>query len=330
MAYKSLAAVIISSRETTSQLLACLHATLEALYYCTPKSITIDIIVNGNTDLAEAMRVQLETTRFSAHGAHCRVRLWSIPFGDKAHALNIYWHEIYSDVDIVYFVDGYACMALDSAKHLASGLQGNPDALAAAAVPSEGRSAPELRREMVAKGGLHGNLFAVRGQVVRQFRSLGFRLPLGLYRTDATVGSALSFGLDPAQYGWSPMQFIQVVETATWTLAGVGGLSWDLRQHWRRRLRQARGALENWAVRYRFHLQRQPIACLPSSVQELVQSWAEDDSAGLNERLRGNWLRLMAWRNLRSEKPLKPALQSLTPILLLTCDSPKENCLRQL
>ena len=106
-----------------------------------------------------------------------------------------------------------------------------------------------------------------------ELRKLGFRLPLGLYRTDALFGAAISFGLDPTRHDWNPARIV-VVPEATWLVRPSS--PWkvkDLKSHWRKLVRQARGRFENSAVREHMAVRRKAPQELPEIARDLILSW---------------------------------------------------------
>lgn len=265
------AVAIIASREDGTTLAATIESVLDA---CDAHETTIDLLVNGNPGLVREIAQQLARGHI-ARGRTGRVRLWSIDFGDKANAWNQYVHQVWPGSRLVFFVDGYCRVEQPAFEALASGLERQPDCLAATGIPSTGRSAGRLRRQMQSEGGIHGNLHALRGEVLAKMRSLGFRLPVGLYRTDALVGAALSFNLDPGRFEWDPRRIL-LVGDARWSLRH---LSWwrpsDLKAHAKRRLRQEQGRLENLAVRRQFAELRRPLGNLAPTVRLLVEDWLQ-------------------------------------------------------
>jgi hypothetical protein len=204
------------------------------------------------------------------------VRVWFIPLGDKAHTWNEYIHRIWELGDVAYFIDGYARVRPDALMLIDEGLRSVPNALAATGVPTSGRSADALRRQMLKEGGIHGNLHAIRGSVLATLKQRGFRMPLGLYRTDSLIGAVLMFRLDPAQHEWDP-NCMFVHPSATWHASPT---TWwtpkDMMGQYRRRLRQAQGVLENLAVREHLAVNKFSPEALPPTISELVNGWIAD------------------------------------------------------
>lgn len=297
---------IFASREECTTL----QRTIDSVRAATGPRDIVDVLVNGNSGLVESLCRRLPLGDVDA----VRVRVWWIALGDKAHAWNQYMHDLRTDGDATFFLDGYVSVRPDAFRLLAAAAAASPGALAATGVPTSGRSASRMRRDMLRDGGLHGNLFMLTSRAMQSIRRTGIRLPLGLYRTDSTIGAALAFGLDPARNQWDPKRFIVVQPKATWTTEP---------KHWwsytqciaqlKRIRRQAQGALENAAVQQLFAGQRRLPHELPATVEDLLLDWAEfcpDDVRRLTSRspLRRAALGALQTRRHRSDASQPPAL----------------------
>ena len=259
---------VFSARETAHVLLACVRAVLVA---CAGRSAVIDILVNGNKKLAEEL-ARGGLAKLDAP-PDCHLRLWYLEMADKSNAWNEYIERIWPGSATAYFVDGYVRVQQDALGLMHQALTRSEFALAASGVPTMGRSSRRLQREMVGEGGIHGNLYALRGSAVERLRSSGFRLPLGLYRTDPLLGAVLAFNLDPASNDWN-LSRICVVPNASWE---YDGLDWwrpsHLRTHLKRMIRQGQGSLENAAIRRYLATERKRPEGIPRTVRELVLPW---------------------------------------------------------
>ena len=261
---------IFTARET----LATLAETVAAVELaCVGASGTIDVIVNGNRGLAAAIAESRAANSGRARPSGARLRVWFIAEGDKAHAWNQYIESIAPESDVVFFVDGYARVTPDSLHLLEDAFVDNPEAWAASAVPTVGRSAKRLRGRMQTEGGIHGSLYALRGSVVELLRSSGVRLPIGIYRNDSLLGAIMCFSADPGSHRWNAKR-IAVVRGATWTHEALRWTRWaSVVTQWKRLRRQAQGVLENAAVRQHLALDRLPPESLPGTAAELIARW---------------------------------------------------------
>lgn len=259
--------VIIAARESLAVLGVCIGAAMAA---CAGHRAVIDVLVNGNQGLAEEAGPLVAAL---APPDGTEVRLWFIAVGDKAHAWNTYVYDICQADGSVFFLDGYAIARPDAFRLLDSALAEAPDAMAATGVPSSGRSAAALRSHLLAQGGIHGNMHAISSAGIRALRDSGFRLPLGLYRTDGMLGAVLMFRCNPAAFRWDT-RMILVHPGATWDVQQ--GPFWRLASAlaaYRRKIRQAQGELENCAMREHLAQQRQAPGTLPATAAELVARW---------------------------------------------------------
>jgi hypothetical protein len=287
---------ILSSRESPHTLAVAIRAAVQA---ASDSNSLIDVLVNGNESLASLTSDWLNNMRNPGWPG---VRLWYISAGDKANAWNEYVYAVWPGSVIAFFVDGYVSVAPDAFRLLAGGLGGDSHALAAAAVPTEGRTAKALRTMMVRDGGMHGNLYAVKGDTLAVLRERGFRLPLGIYRSDATLGAALAFGLDPSVNRWDARRVL-VHPRATWKVFRERrGPLRVVQGTWARIMRQAQGVLENAAVRDHFSIRRCRPESLPRTCHELVQSWINSDPDGARRIFHANYLARLAWRRLRTPR----------------------------
>ena len=257
---------IFTARETPETLAETIAAAEVA---CADVPSTIDIIVNGNRVLAETIAASLERGPLSGP----RLRVWFIALGDKSHAWNQYIETIAPESDVAFFIDGYARLVPDSLRSIEQVFADQPEAWAASGVPTVGRSAKRLRGRMQSEGGIHGNLYALRGSVLAMLKARGFRYPLGMYRNDPLLGAVVCFSADPGAHRWNAKR-LAVVPAATWTNETLRWTRWSsVVTQWKRMQRQAQGALENAAVRQHLALDRLSPESLPRTAAELVARW---------------------------------------------------------
>jgi len=293
----SWATVVFASREGCDQLLLTVDAMLRAIRVPT----VVDVLINGNPGLAAELASVLMSRGLTERLPV--IRVWSLRLGDKANAWNHYIHHIWPGASVSFFVDGYVRVQADALKLLAEGMASDSRLLGGTGVPSMGRNAIPLREQMLKQGGIHGNLFAIKEQVVKALRLSNFKLPLGIYRTDPTLGAALAFGLDPAQHQWDLKGRILVHPGVTWKT--------DIRPWWRfgelksqfkRTLRQAQGDLENRAVKEHLAHKRRAPEMLPRTAAELVTGWITSCPGEANAVLWQKPLTRLALRKLREPR----------------------------
>ncbi|HEV2608905.1 MAG TPA: hypothetical protein VGU61_01460 [Noviherbaspirillum sp.] len=305
---------IFAARETAGTLASCLQAALKS---CGSRRTVIDVLVNGNRALADQFSEYVDEFRRrrmdNQTTDNAVVRVWFIPFGDKAHAWNVYLHTIWPGGDVGYFIDGYVQVRPDAFLLLDEGLTTTTGALGATGIPTSGRSARNLASQMLTEGGMHGNLHAIRGSAISNLKQTGFRLPLGLYRTDSLIGAVLMFRLDPAKNEWDPKR-VFVHPQVTWHVASAS--LWtlkDLSAQYKRKLRQAQGALENRAVREHLAIGKRDPVLLPRTTNELVNRWLAAHPEQATQAFVSQPLTFYAARKLRQHRDW--SIADLPPVL---------------
>jgi hypothetical protein len=277
---------VTASRETA----AVLERTLIALAAARPSVDRVDVLVNGNLELARQIAQRIAD--FDSSHQTPAWAVWHHPLPHKANALNHYFHDIWPGGSS-YFIDGYVRVKPDALGHLLATLACRQQAHAAAAVPSVGRSAAAMASAMQREGGFRGNLLALRATSMARLKADGFKLPVGMYRVDSTLGAVLAFNFDPSAFSWGPMRYVAVDARATWDIdLSPWWLPSTLRAHLLRRIRQAQGQVENWAVRHWLALEKRKPRELQADVHELIVAWRARDREGYQQRLRRQSLRV--------------------------------------
>lgn len=287
---------VFSSRESATQLTDVIAAAANAERG--GAALEIDVLVNGNPELANELRARLATAGWWRSGTS--VRLWSVSAPDKAYTWNQYLHGIAPDADLAFFMDGYVTVAPEAFAEMALALRNRRSALAATSMPSRGRSAGTVRRQMLAEGGLHGNLYALTGATMRRLRDAGFRLPRGIYRNDSALGAALAFDLDPARNVFSWDRIAVVPDARYDTPATDPTRLADIATVLKRRWRQARGQLETCALKAHLAGDKRPPSAWPATARALVLQWADahpDDARALLWTDPAAWAALVNLRN---------------------------------
>src|SRR5229473_6286860 len=87
--------LILSSRERLDELAATIDAAILA---AKGHDSIIDLVVNGNAELAEAAGVHVRS--MPSQSATAIIRVWYLALGDKAHAFNEYIHRLWPGSDI--------------------------------------------------------------------------------------------------------------------------------------------------------------------------------------------------------------------------------------
>ncbi len=266
---RSWSVAVFAARETLDTLTATLDAVLGAIR----QRSSVNILVNGNRVLAEELSQRMGC-RATANPL-ASIRVWWIETGDKAHAWNQYLRHIWNEGELAMFVDGYARPHPSAFCLLEEGVSFCDHVLLSTGLPGSGRSAKSMAVEILATHGVHGNLFCIKPGAMAHMRRVGFHLPVGIYRTDATLGAAVKFGLHPEKNAWD-IKRVFVHPEITWTVPEKFWWRYaDAKGHLKRVLRQAQGSLENRAVRYFYQVRRQRIETLPETVHELIDAWVD-------------------------------------------------------
>jgi hypothetical protein len=245
------------------------------------ESAVLDVLINGNERLLEEMKDELQ--RGSLRNCE-QLRLWSIPYGDKANAYNEYIHKIANpNLDSV-FIDGYIRPTPGSIGQLRQTFAEFPESIGTSAVPSMGFAARSLRERALRLGGFNGSLCAIRSSAILEMRRRTIRIPLGIYRKDSFLNSIFSWGLNNLNNEWEPFRWIPVTRTATWERDRRNYFRakdlLDLEQRW---FRQIRGRFESAAIKYYMAILRTLPEDVPKDAQSLVNGWREACPDELNK-----------------------------------------------
>lgn len=262
---------IITARENLDVLSETIEAVLVAVR---DRDCVVDVVVNGNPRLAEEAVPYVQS--IARLGSGTTIRVWSIALGDKSHSINECIHRFWPESQIAFFVDGYAKVVPTAMVAIAEGLRKAPRAMAATSVPSVGRTAAAARRGLLAEGGITGALYAVRGSAMEEIRRRGFRLPIGMYRTDPTLGAALCFALDPTVHPWDYGRIV-VCPEATFTIRPKSPFRLrDIQTHFNRLVNVMWGDFINQAVRNHLAIKRRRPEDLPGTAVDLVLGWVKE------------------------------------------------------
>jgi len=292
------------------QALAAAHAHAPAWPEGLP-GVHVTVLLNGSRDDSER-RAAAALIKTGLPG-----RIYVIGHGDKANAINQFLHRLRPPAETYIFIDGYAAVCADALGLLSRCLAAQPMAHAAAAVPSTGRSAATVRRNMLAHPGLNGSLFALRGCFVERLVADGLRLPLGLYRGDGLLGSMVMHDLDAVSGGWLTHR-LAIEPRASWQAPQWKPWRWrDVSRHFHRMVRQGRSRLE-WAA-LREIIYRDGFAALPEDANAMALDWLARDPAAREPRLWRDPFAAMALREMRHATP--PAPETLLPRIVLRTPS---------
>lgn len=279
---------VFASRESAPELLDSLRAIVAS----TSIPLRVDVLINGNAELAPNLAQLCEN---EAWPASMRLRIWQIPLGDKSNAWNLAIHRVWAGEPAAFFLDGYVRPLPGAFEALARCVLQDDGVLGGTAVPSGTYGAERMRRQMLRSGGFHGNFCCLTARAIQHMRAQSIHLPLGLYRGDGLIGGLLALDFDP--HGtWVPGR-VYVLDRPCWQITHKPLFSWSYwRGEWRRRQRQARGDLENLALRDWLRVQRQPPGDWPADVETLLLAWGQRCPDQLAASMRFRPLARRAWR----------------------------------
>lgn len=302
--------VVFAYRES----LAMLIRTLNAAQVSAREIIGIDVVINGNTPLALALKNHLDNPDF-VHEA-VPVRVWDIAVGDKANAWNQYIHQIWAGESIAFFIDGYVQLNPNSIKLLGEAIADKAGVMGGTGVPNDGQVRNPPHTHSTPESGFHGNFCCIKGTALEEMRSRKISLPFGLYRVDSLMGALLTLGLDPVSNVWVGSR-IYVHPEASWQ---TDPKHWwrmsDIRAQIKRILRQSRGMLENLAIRDHLRIRKQQPELMLQNADELILEWVQRCPSQVNKVLRFNPLARRALSDIKQSAGKAKTIGKTTPVLM--------------
>jgi glycosyltransferase involved in cell wall biosynthesis len=167
--------VTVLAHNEEKRIAACLTSILAE-----PGSFTIHVVVNGSTDKSAEI----------ARSLGPRITVHEFKQGGKARSWNRFVFEQLSEYcETHIFMDGDAEIAKGSIAALQDALRANPEAKAASAIPLNGRRAAYYMKQIQSRHGLFGDLYALRGQFLREMALQNIRLPEDLIGDDGLLGA---------------------------------------------------------------------------------------------------------------------------------------------
>ena len=229
--------------------------------------IHLTVVANGSSDGSAARALQ------AARQASLPARVYTIPFGDKANAINQALAMLPA-ARLHVFADGYAVVARQALTGFFRVLDANPHAVTATGVAGNGRTMARATAETLQQGGrLHGQLHALTPGFVARISHAGLRLPVGLYRGDGLLGSMACHDLDALGKPWDG-HLIAGAADAVYLIPPLS--PWrrgDWQRQFRRKVRQMRGRLETAAIKSVIY--RNGYAGLPAFADDMIAAWLD-------------------------------------------------------
>lgn len=236
-------------------------------------------MINDNAKLSAEVR-EIVKEKFKEFN----IAIWDFLLGDKLNCWNQYCCKIREISYLHVFVDGYVRVFENSLK-LFLEYCGAHAPLGMTGIPTFGKSADKLRQEMLRNGGIHGNLYALPETTIEALCSRGFRLPIGLYRTDPLIGAVINYNFDPVNNDWDP-KGIHVLNDVSWYYTPQKWYSMrDVYSQFKRYLRQGRGIIENKAIKSMLEEEKRSISEFPLFARELCGKYLSKSPIGVLEKI---------------------------------------------
>lgn len=265
----------------------------------------LTLLLNGTTDDTAAV-AQDQAYR------DIPMSIYLFRAADKANALNWYMHELRRPANTYFFIDAYSRLEAGALDALAGALRDQPQAWLASGIWTNGRSARHQAARTLQGGLVNGGLFAMRRGFADRFADRGLRLPTRLYRGDGLLSSMANHSLDPRN-PWDTTRIVGVAD-ARFEILPFSPFRWRaVRQAFRREVRQARGAMENAAIKSIIY--EGGYEALPEDSNRMIADWLRTGPPR-PASLRGRAFAALAERQMRDMAPL-PA-EDLRPRLIHT------------
>lgn len=144
----------------------------------------VHILENGSKD-----QTALIARAFAA--ADDRIHVHRLPIADKANAWNEYIHRIADPADIHIFMDGDVVAWRGAFRAFGLAFEASKGALAAAGLPTSGRSRRQWTAKLFNERCLSGNLYALSSKALDLIRAREIRMPVGLIGEDGLLSYLL-------------------------------------------------------------------------------------------------------------------------------------------
>ena len=226
------------------------------------------ILVNGCTD--DTLEVA-----HALGAAESRLTIHSLPVGDKANAWNDYVFRIAdADYGAHIFLDGDIVPSEDAIDALWLGLHKNPDAFGASALPATGRSRRSWATRLYENHYLSGNLYALSGNVIKEFRNRNLTLPIGAKGEDGLITYLLLTDLNGGRDDQHTHRIIHA-DNASFEFDSIGLNLQDLKIYIRRLRRYSERHFQK-EILYRI-LKEQGVSAMPENIDTIYTPDAVKD-----------------------------------------------------
>ncbi|MEL7489838.1 MAG: glycosyltransferase [Pseudomonadota bacterium] len=222
------------------------------------------VIENGShDDTAQVARAYASADK--------RIHVHELPVGDKANAWNDYVHRIAGEAEAHIFIDGDVRPMPRAFRGLAGALQENDEAYGAAALPATGRSRQAWAERLFDEHYISGNLYALSGDAINQFRTRPFHFPFGAVGEDGLLTYVLLTDLEGGTDDTHKNR-IAVATDAFFEFDSLRLSPHDLKIYWNRLRRYSRRYIQN-AIMYPM-LKERGLAALPDKIDTIFTAEA--------------------------------------------------------
>ena len=294
--------VAVFCRDERWSIVHCIESIADASQ---TRRTLITLIVNGSSDDSAALALEAAKKR------GIPLAVYTIAHGDKANAINRFFHGLREPARYYFFIDAYARIGPRSLAVMETLLAERPDAVAATGVAANGRTMVlDTERTLTQGSRLHGQLHALRADFVDRLVARGLRLPIGLYYGDGLVGSMALHDLDPLRNAWEEKRIAHSAD-ATYEIPVLSPFRLrDLKRQFQRKVRQMRGRLQNLAIKSVVY--KHGYEGLPKNADDMVKAYLAEHgrpAVPLPDRI----FQMLALRQI--EDAPKPDPAKLEPVL---------------
>lgn len=231
---------------------------------CADAVADVNVLLNGTRD--DTLSVVRATTLRNA-----ALKVYFTTVADKANAINQFIYKFRTPSATCFFIDAYVSVGDGALLELHGALERDRHAHVASAIPLRGRSARSYTQELLRGGSINGNLYAVRHEFLERFTQESLRIPHHIYRGDPLFGSMAAHDLDALGTKWDDSRLLGV-GTAAYTFEPLSLFRWrDVKRQFRREVRQARGTIENEAVKRIIY--KDGYAALPADANRMIRDY---------------------------------------------------------
>lgn len=224
----------------------------------------VSVMLNGTTDNSVEILERMKCRNAS-------VTVYRFPIADKANAINHFLYNLRRNANVYFCIDGHVRITAGSLQAMRTALTEHPHAHVASSIQLTGRSAKRYAMQVLRGGAITGQFFALRPAFIDKLIGCGFRLPLQIYRGDSLLGSMAAHDLDALGAPWDDGRIIGVADAGFMIRSLSPFRLRDVRRQFHREIRQARGAMENEAVKSIIYTGG--YAALPDNANQMLRAW---------------------------------------------------------